>query len=247
MVEVQKIDTVLAAWIVSQDVWDLTRNAIDSLKRLNGIRLIIVDNASPMGGGYLRSEADIYIRNKKNLGYAPAMNQGLKLATSDYIALAENDIDVSSNAFDVGREILDTNGRAGAVHFKMVFYKDKLVLGNDTWDHGKERWSTISFCLLRKQAIPLGGFDEGYITANYEDWDLLHQIRHIGSWQTPYTNKAGYKHHDSYTQKKLNQEQREKEASRNREYFRSKHGNYPENIWMSLYPKQMRQNWKPFP
>ena len=247
MVHIQPIDTVMAVWVKDDKLFELTQNAITSLKALDGIRLIIVDNDSSMGGGYLRNEADIYIRNQKNLGYAPAMNQGLKLCTSKYVAFAENDIRVSPNAFKVARDILDADGEIGTVHYRMMGYEEPLTVGKDVWKTGKERWCTISFMVWRKLAFPMGFFDEGYITANYEDWDIIHHARHVLGWYTAYTNAACYAHNDSYTQRQLDQTQREKEAQANREYFINKWNAYPEHIWEGLYMDQMGQQWRPFP
>ena len=241
------IQAVMAAWIKDQDLLDLTKQSIDSYNQVKGMELVIVDNASPMGGGYLRSEAGIYIRNPKNLGYAPAMNQGLKLTTSKYVALAENDIRVSPNILKVATDILDKDGEVGSVHFRMVPYDEPFSFGNDVWVEGKERWCTISFMVWRRLALPQGFFDEGYITANYEDWDVQHHSRHALGWKSAYTNLACYQHKDSYTQNQLDQTQRAKEAKENREYFRRKWGAYPEAIWEGLYFKQMMQPWRPFP
>lgn len=241
------IQTVMPAWIRDEKLLDLTKNAIHAFRELNGGELIIVDNASPIGGGYLRKEADIYIRNQKNLGYAPAMNQGLKLTTSKYVAFYENDVRVSPNAFDVARKILDNDGEAGSVHFRMIPYDEEMSFGKEVWKNGKERWCTIACAVWRRLALPQGFFDENYIVANYEDWDIIHHIRHALGWNTVYTNKACYQHKDSYTQRQLDQTQRDKEAGHNREYFKKKWGAYPESIWEGLYFKQMFSPWRPFP
>lgn len=239
------IQTVIAAWITDQDLLDHTQRAIESLKQLSGMKLIVVDNDSTMGGGYLRSEAEIYIKNQKNLGYAPAMNQGLRLARTDLICFAENDILVTPNAFDVARHIFEKAPTVGTVHFRMVGYAEPLTCGKNVWLEGKERWCTFAFFVIRKAALPLSLINEGYLMANYEDWDFLHVVRHVNKWQTAYTNLACYAHHDSYTQKKL--AQRNDYAQKNREYFKFQWGAYPEEIWQGRYPEQMEAPWRPFP
>lgn len=241
-----KIQAVLAVWITTPDVMQLTQAAIENYKSL-GLELIIVDNASTMGEGYLKENADIYIRNQKNLGYAPAMNQGLKLSTSKYIVFAENDVLVSPETIGVGKEILDNYGDVGSVHYRMVPYQEDFSFGNETYLTGKERWCTFSFFMVRRVAVPYGLLDENYIMANYEDWDFIHRMRHILGWKTAYTNKACYKHFDSYTQKKLDQNDRAVQGKANREYFKNKFGAYPEDIWNAIYSDQMNQNWRPFP
>jgi GT2 family glycosyltransferase len=70
-----------------------TERCIESIKSFtNDYELIIIDNASSFGTDVLRKEADVYVRNRKNLGYAPGANQGLKLACGEYLAVLNNDI-----------------------------------------------------------------------------------------------------------------------------------------------------------
>lgn len=85
--------------------------AQECLKRLIQVtpkdlyELIIIDNGStleldynnlPIGYHYSVEDyfktADIVIRNKENLGFAPAVNQGVFLARGEYIAVINNDI-----------------------------------------------------------------------------------------------------------------------------------------------------------
>ena len=241
-----KIQTVLPVWIFSQDLIDLTKQAIPSIKKCK-TNLFIVDNGGTMGGGYLREQADTYIRFPTNRGYAPAMNAGMKLTVSEHIAITENDVRVSDNIYNVGEEILDSEKDVGSVHFRMIPYEEPFSFGNDVWKTSKERWCSISFCIFRREALKDGFFDEGYINANYEDWDIIHRIRHINGWKTAYTNRACYQHNDSYTQKLLDQTVRNNEAAMNKHYFKEKFGKYPEEIWNELYPEQMEESWRPFP
>lgn len=235
------VQASLAAWINTQEGYDLSKEAIESLKKA-GLGLVITDNNSSLGGGYLRDKADIYIRNQKNLGYSPAMNQAIKLTTTPYVALAETDIRVSDNVVEVGVDILDKNPKVGMVHYRMIPYNEPLSFGDDTWFGYMERWCTIAFMLWRKEALEL--FDEGFKVANYEDYDILYRARQKG-WISAYTNKAGYQHHDSYFQKLLNQDDRAKVANSNREYFKSKHGEYPDDLFDILYP--LDRPYLPFP
>lgn len=243
MVDVQPIDTVMAAWIIDQDLLDHTQRAVESLKGLGGMRLIVVDNDSLMGGGYLRNESHIYIKNSHNLGYAPAMNQGIKLSSSDLVCFAENDILVSPNAFDVAREVLK-DPKIGSLHYRMALYDEPLKLGSQTWTTGKERWCTFSFFVIKKEALPPGLLDENYIMANYEDYDFLQYVRTVGKWQTAYTNRACYAHHDSYTQRKTDQTKRQQFADKNREYFKKKWGEYPDECFQKQFPDQWKQDWR---
>src|SRR3990167_3992312 len=149
----KKMSVVLPVWIVNDELYDLTDKTLMSLQNSDGwdeCELVIVDNASPIGSDQLLMHCDTYIRNKANGGYSKAVNQGLKLATGDLIAIANNDIRVSPNWIMATREIFENIKKIGSLHFKMVGYSEPFNLSNAVWDTGKERWCTGSFFIFNK-------------------------------------------------------------------------------------------------
>lgn len=201
--------------------------------------MIIVDNGSLIGGGYLRSVAYTYIRNKENLGYAKAVNQGLKLCDKgELVAVANNDIRVSSNWQKIAEEIMK-NEKVGSVHFRMIGYNEPFTTGNDTWIGSKERWCTSSFFVVRDLQL----YDENYFNS-YDDWDFWKRMRDQGYLQA-YTNIAQYQHKDSFTQQFI--PNRGENDIRNREYFKKKHGGYPEDLFEKEFSGELAKNWRPMP
>ena len=85
-----KTSIILLRYDFNNELYELTKAATESLKTLNADELILIDNASTVGD--INDWADIYVRNKTNLGYCMAVNQGLKLAKGDLIVVANNDI-----------------------------------------------------------------------------------------------------------------------------------------------------------
>lgn len=232
------IDLVMPIWITDEETLDITKSALASLEASDAdIRPIIIDNGSTIGGGYLRDIASIYVRNRNNLGYARAVNQGLKLA-GKYVAVANNDIRVSPNWWTVASDIFAQSDNIGSVHFRMIPYTQVFHYGNDIWPEGKERWCSSSFFVMRNVQL----YDEHYLNS-YDDWDYWRRFRK--EWCTAYTNKAEYQHLDSHTQEKV--ENRSKNDIKNREYYMSKWGETPETWLMRTYPDQMLTDWKPFP
>ena len=87
-----KTSIILLRYDFTEELLRLTSNAVSTLK---GDEHILIDNASTIGQVFVWP--DIQIKNTENIGYPAAVNQGFKLATGDMIAVANNDIRVSSN------------------------------------------------------------------------------------------------------------------------------------------------------
>lgn len=235
-------DVVIPLWVMNSQAMNLTKEAVDSIST-HGARVIMVDNGSTIGKGALKAWSDIYIRNETNLGYAKAVNQGIRASRGKYLAIGSNDIRVSPNWLKVAKEILE-DPKVGSVHYRMIYYDEPMKYGNKVYKTGKERFCASPFFVIRRKALPEGLYDENYGLGGFEDWDFWHRMRHLNGWQTAYTTKACYQHYDSFTQNQLNQEVRAKEDIRRREYFKSKFGDYPEDLWMKLYPEQMKMDWR---
>ena len=238
------IDTVMLAYNFNESLADLTRQAIFSVKESSKGKLILVDNASTFGGGMMREEADVYIRNKTNLGYPAAVNQGVNLSKELFIAIANNDIRISPNWVEVTEEIMKDK-EVGTVHFRMIPYDQPFNNGNETWLKGKERWCSSSFFVIRADAFQ--GYDENYGAGGFDDYSHHYRMRRQG-WKQAYTNKAEYQHMDSITYRTMeDQSKRAERDLKNREYFKSKFGVYPDEQFAKEFPDQMNIPYMPFP
>ena len=224
---------IMPVFNVDEQFVNLTDLAIQSLRPCE---MVIVDNASTVGTGSLREWADVYVRNKNNIGYAKAVNQGLKLCNKgELLAIANNDIRVSPGWEKVAMEIMKDE-KVASVHFTMLPYDQPFNLGDKVWITGKERWCTGSFFVIRNEWL----FDEGYLNS-YDDWDINFRKYQLG-YKTAYTNKAQYQHMNSFTQQIM--PEREAINEKNRQYFIKKHGSEPETLWQEMFPEQMAQDYQ---
>jgi len=231
------IDVVMPVFMVDQGSFNLTEAALETIRKAP-VRVIIVDDASPFGAGRLREWADLYIRSNKNEGFTTSVNKGLRLVDTDLVVIANNDIKVSSNWYDVTKNIMK-NKKVGSLHFRMLPYDQPFNPGKDTWLTGKERWTHFSFLVTRKGRMMDGDF---YNT--FGDWDFVHRVREDGLY-TAYTNKAEFQHLDTYTINQIpTMTTRNKE---NYELFKKRHGEYPDTMLAKKYPEQHAVEWKPFP
>lgn len=224
----------MPVYAMDETVINLTENAVNSLR---GFNLIIIDNGSPVGGGLLREWADVYIRNKTNLGYARAVNQGMKISGS-IVAVANDDIRVSPDWWRVAGKIIEDD-KIGSVHFRMIPYEQPFNPGNETWKTGKERWCTSSFFVVRNIQL----YDENFLNS-CEDWDFWYRMRAKG-FTTAYTNKAEYQHMDSFTKLKMPDDI--EQDRKNREYYISKWGKSQDEQFEEMFPGELAKSWKPLP
>ena len=226
---------------------DLTRSAFYSFRQATpeGMEIVVVDDASKIGGGYLKSEADKILVHSENKGFLHSVNEGLGMVAGELIAVCNNDIRVAPNFYEVAKEILD-DPKVYSVHPKMIPYDEPFSHGDLIAKTGKERWCQTSFFIIRGDNPKPFLFDKNFLGTGgaYEDWGYWASVREAG-YQTAYTNRTSFQHKDSSTTQFLGEQN--KLTTENREYFKSKHGEYPEDLYSRLYPDQMKVSWKPFP
>lgn len=88
--------------------------------------LIVVDNASTDGSAELikkKYPAVVWLQNKHNLGYAKAVNQGVKLSHGNFIFLLNNDVRLLDKAAERLVTLLTTTTDAGA-SAPLLYYPD---------------------------------------------------------------------------------------------------------------------------
>ena len=228
------IDVIMPAYLATEQHIELTKNAVPTFGECN---LIIIDGCSPVGGGYLRSIADTYIRNKENLGYGKSVNKGLKQSEAQYVAIANNDIRVSANWQEVAQEVLN-NKETYSCHFRMTDYDTPMEFGNKILYTGKERWCHASFFVINTKYFKFM-YDEAYKNT-FDDWDYFYMVRKAGL-KTAYTDKALFQHIHSATIPYMPKHPEVNE--RNREYFKTKWGDYPEILFAQDFPDQMKVHY----
>ena len=229
------IQAILPAYTLNEEIQKVTEEAI---KSIGDVPLVVVDNASPMGGGWLRSQATTYVRNSQNLGFAKAVNQGIKLATTRYVAVVSNDIVASPNWQEVALEVL-SDASTFSCHFRMINYGRPFAYGDEVSYTGRERWCTAAFFVLDREKGLF--FDEDFFNS-FEDYDLLLRARKLG-YENAYTSKACFQHHHSFTQRFTGF----KGTDQNKELFKKKHGEYADILFAKEFPEQMEKGyWEGF-
>lgn len=127
----------LSIIIVSYNTRDLTLKTIKSLllnlkKESFLYEIIIVDNNSSDKSTEAiekiikKNQEIILIKNKQNLGYSKANNQGIRIAKGEYILFLNSDVLITNVKFNDILSYLDKNPQIGALTVKVLLSDNQL-------------------------------------------------------------------------------------------------------------------------
>ena len=160
--------------------------------------VIIVDNGSTDGSlDYIKNNTFNFpvklIENPENFGFAPAVNQGIKIAENDYIFSLNNDTEVKKGSIKALLNLITSDDNIFSVQAKMLQFKNKDLIddvGDEynllAWtkktgeNHKSEEYSEVrdifSSCagaaLYNKPVLNEIGFFDDKFFAYMEDVDL---------------------------------------------------------------------------
>ncbi|HHV61678.1 MAG TPA: glycosyltransferase [Firmicutes bacterium] len=185
--------------ILCHNQLDYTAQCVESIFKHTPeeIELIFVDNASTdRTPEYLSSLSATHnnvhvITNKKNLGFAAAVNQGIRRAAGDYVLLLNNDVLVTEGWLARMLACANRDDRIGLVGpvsnyvagIQRVVDPGYSVANLDEYaaEHFRKYAGSvqrtarvIGFCMLIKRAVidKIGGFDVTFGIGNFEDDDF---------------------------------------------------------------------------
>ena len=143
-----------------------------------------------------------YVKNEENLGFIRSCNKGASLARGRYVMFLNNDTQVLAGWLDALVDVFDTVPDAGLAGSKLIYPSGHLqdagtvmnrdgtavMVGlNDAPDRPQYNYlrevdycSGASMLLERDLFTRLGGFDELFMPAYFEDADLGFRVRQSG-------------------------------------------------------------------
>lgn len=225
---------------------DYTLRCIESVRRntTTPFEWIIVDNASSdstpreLRKIAAKDRRIKIVRNERNLGFAPAVNQGLRKAKGDVLVVLNNDVIVPPGWLEGLVSTLDQDSGLGAagpctnqaadVHqHRHARYEIKDFDSFATaWamryaGRVREMHRLIGFCMaLRREAVEqIGLLDERFRIGGYEDYDYSLRLRQAG-WRLALVEQV-FLHHFGHVSYK-NDDAWLKTAEANREVFLDK-------------------------
>jgi len=158
---------------------DKNKTPYEIILIINGTSLISKEN----------THADKVIENKENMGYAYAVNQGIRVSQGEYICVMNNDVKVYEHWLEDMKE---------ALVFKDLIMATPMYSRDDPWMRGiesqelreaqmqvdiQETFSEFQdfSCVLMKRIVveTIGVFDERYFYS-CEDLDFLKRMKDVG-------------------------------------------------------------------
>lgn len=181
--------------------------------------VIVVDDGSSDESEQIPEliEGITYLRNEEAKGFVLACNRGGEAARGEYIVMLNNDTEVTTAWLDELLWPFDHFDNVGMTGAKLLYPTGRLqeaggiVWGTgDPWNYGRNanphdpRFNYTrqvdylsGACILLPTALwkELGGFDEAFVPAYFEDTDLAFRVRSKGL-KTVYAPKAQVIHYE---------------------------------------------------
>jgi len=251
---------------------ELTLTCLQSLllDNLDNIEIVVVDNNSTdKTSDILKTVQNItYVRNTENLGFVKAVNQGAQIAQGEYLLLLNNDTIVVPGAMRRLLNVLKFNENAGAVGGRIINLNGKLqeagnYIFSDGGCNGYGRGSSpydpeymfmreVDYCsgaflmTSAKLFSDMGGFDEEYSPAYYEETDYCVRLRKSGK-SVIYVPDAPILHYEFASSGSMDKAL--ELQIRNREKFFRKHSDFlsskPEGVTHNRYVSRFARHDKP--
>lgn len=181
------------------------KECIDSLhtQRYSNFRIIIIDNASTDSDYvWLNNYPNIIFKKlDKNYGFDKAVNEGIKLSSSEYIVLLNNDTVAKENWLEELIKYIDQDKNIFSVCSKMIRYDDKNLIDDagdeynllgwgykrgdgqpiSSYTKTEEVFSSCAGAAIYRRSIldEIGYFDEHFF-AYMEDIDISYRAKIYG-------------------------------------------------------------------
>jgi len=242
---------------------DFTKGCLDSLLRDRDrapYEIIVIDNGSSDGTTeYLHSKARdldrsddrlLIITNEKNLGVAPAWNQGLQAATGKTIGILNNDILVTAGWYRSLLWALDYHKLGlvcpftgnGPLDYELPVRAEAFTKKNllKLWTN---RYDFSAAIMTRATYEKIGLFDEKFIIGGYEDTDYCYRLNEADI-KFGISGAAFIHHFGSQTLGEF-KVRGDKHAAHNRDYFISKWKKDP-SAALNTFQSKLSRSWKKF-
>ena len=140
---------VIPSYNTKRYTLDCVKSILENIKNISH-EIIIVDNNSTDGSGeilnkFIKGRKNIYLLvNKKNLGFAKAVNQGIKKARGEYVLLLNSDTKIKKGSIKKLLDFVKKNKNVGVVAPRLINGKGEVQASvfhfPGIWPAIKEFW-----------------------------------------------------------------------------------------------------------
>jgi GT2 family glycosyltransferase len=236
------------------------KECLESLKNQNHqqFEVMVIDNSSTDGSAdYIRKNYPEFIlmENQENIGFAAAVNQGIKASNREYIFLLNNDVQLEHETISNLLKCVKKEENIFAVSAKMIQYHDRgkmddagdeyTILGwtkragygksPDKYSHEREIFSACAAASIYRRSVfeEIGYFDENFF-AYMEDVDISYRAR-IHGYKCLYCPEAVVYHVGSGTSGSKYNEFKIRLAARNNVYVPYKNMPWPQLVFNYVF------------
>lgn len=239
--------------VVTYNNLDLTRICLQSLEQYTGygnLEVIVVDNASAddtpaflrewaAGGGDRQ-----LVLNDDNRGFAAANNQGLALASGEYLVMLNNDTHVTPGWVATLIRHLRRSATLGMIGpvTNNIGNEARIEISYSSMDEMLQAAATYTrrhagvltplrtaafFCVMLRREVyeKVGDLDEAFGIGFFEDDDYCRRVEQAG-WTIACADDVFIHHNLSASFNKLKQETRQRLFEQNKAIYEAKWGNW---------------------
>jgi N-acetylglucosaminyl-diphospho-decaprenol L-rhamnosyltransferase len=181
--------------------------------------VVVVDNASEddsIKQGREARPSTTFIANSSNRGLSAGLNQGFAATTSACVLVLNPDITVPAGSVEMLEQVMEQSPRAGAVGgyvndkylprplatpWTVIRENFGIPVAADPGD--KVGQAAAAALLVRREAYAaVGGFDERFLPAWYEDVDFCKSLS-LAGWEVRFARDAKFIHEGGYSARSL--------------------------------------------
>ena len=135
--------------VLNYNTASMTQKVIETFKEASKnipYEVIMIDNASNEPAPFSEDSSVCRIMNSENLGFAKAVNQGIKIAGGDYILLLNSDVFINTTTLESLISYFEVDSSIGIIGPLMVFPDGKFQPSAGympTWKGELYRFSTL--------------------------------------------------------------------------------------------------------
>jgi N-acetylglucosaminyl-diphospho-decaprenol L-rhamnosyltransferase len=203
--------------IVNWNSGDRLKKCLESLPA--AAQVVVVDNASEDNSieqARAARPATAFIPNPSNRGLSAALNQGFAATSGAYVLVLNPDITANVKSVELLERVLDEHERAGAAGgYVNEKYLPRPIA--TPWTVIRENFgfpvsatpsntvgqAAAAALLVRREAYAsIGGFDERFVPAWYEDVDFCKSLS-LAGWEIHFSRDAEFVHEGGYSARTL--------------------------------------------